>query len=271
MGDNLMTELRKLYITGEASGETTKVTNGGLDVNIQDQNTRALDLEFARSITTPTTITADTVVGEYTVTLTSTTGFVDGVHVQVNSGSGEFFRARQLGAPAGSVVTLDTPIDKIYSSGATVLGLSHDMNVDGSVTPVKFQFGPIGTTLSVDITRILGYIQDATSMDDSKFGGNGVLPNGVVMQKYRAATGDFDHFWNVKSNGELALLGFDFQYADKAPSGSFGARFRLTYAGPSKHGVTIRLQPSDYLVLTIQDDLSVLEDFQVMGQGHIVE
>ena len=258
-------------IVGRASGEGAKVTNGGLDVNIQDQHTRAFDLAFAQSIATPTTSSADTVAGAYTVTLTSTVGFVDGISVQLNSGAGDFFRAQQVGAPAGSVITLDTPIDKVFLSGSTVLGLSENMNVDGSVTPSTFQFGPIGTSIEVDVTRLIGYIQDATVMDDGKFGGNGILTNGVVMQKYRDATSDSDHYWNAKTNGDLALIGYDFMYTPAAPGGSYGARFRISYGGQSKHGVTIRLAASDYLTLIVHDDLTVLEEFKIMVQGHLVE
>jgi hypothetical protein len=109
-------------------------------------------------------------------------------------------------------------------------------------------------------------------MDDSKFGGiTGSLTKGVVLQKYRDATSDFDHIWNVKSNSEVAGLGYDFFYTTAAPSGSYGARFRISYGGPSKHGVTLRLESSDYLVIFVQDDLTPLEKFTVVAQGHVVE
>ena len=262
----------EVIIKDAESGETVKVTNGGLDVNIQDQHTRALDVDFVQAAGTPTTLSADTVAGAYTMTLTSTTGFVDGVGVGITTGTGGYFFAHQNGAPAGSVITVDTPIDKAYLSDATVLPLTHNMNVDGSVTPSIFQIGPVGDTFEFDVTRILAYLQDGTSMDDGKFGGNGALPNGCVLRRYNDLTSDYTHFFNVKTNGDMALLGYDFTYTDKPPGGtSHGARWRLTYGGPSKHGVTIRLKNSDILEIVIQDDLTVLEAFKMVAQGHVVE
>jgi len=105
-------------------------------------------------------------------------------------------------------------------------------------------------------------------MDDSKFGDiAGGLTNGVLL---RQNNGEINNIWNVKTNGEFGLLAYDTAYTDKAPAGSEGFRFRNTYAGQSKHGVTLRLQPGETLEILIQDDLSGLEVFNVMAQGHIV-
>jgi len=78
------------------------------------------------------------------------------------------------------------------------------------------------------------------------------------------------NLWNVKSNGQIRLLCFDGNYSDKAPAGSYGFNFRNTYAGPSKHGVTIRLMDGETLEILIQDSLTGLESFKMMAQGHIV-
>jgi len=104
-------------------------------------------------------------------------------------------------------------------------------------------------------------------MDDGKFGGGSALTNGIVL---RANNGDMTNIWNVKSNGEIALLAFDAQYADKAPAGLNGFRFRNTYGGQSKHGVVIRLGFSEKLELLVQDDLTGLDGFTMMAQGHVV-
>ena len=77
--------------------------------------------------------------------------------------------------------------------------------------------------------------------------------------------------WNAKTNGELALIcASDFYYTDKAPAGQNGARFRNTFSGQDKHGVTIRLAPGETLELVVQDDLTLLSVFNMMAQGHFV-
>jgi hypothetical protein len=209
-----------------------------------------------------------------TITVASTTNFVDGTLVQVSSGAGEFFRAHQIGAPAGNVLTLDTPATKVFAIGATVLPLSHDMAVDGSVTPVPFQIGPIGTAIEVDITRILGVIYDVGTLSDLTFGAiAGGLTNGLVFRHFKDATSDYDNYWNVKTNGDIALLCYDLTFNESGlgPSASDSVRFRLTYGSQGKHGVTLRLEASDYLELLVQDDLTDLVAMDVMAQGHLVE
>ena len=269
-----MTELRKLFVTGEVSGETAKVTNGGLDVNIQDQHTLALDVHFARAINGPTTLSVATAVGDRTVTVVSTSGFIDGTVVQLSSGTGKFFRAHQLGAPSGNILTLDTPVMGVFDIGSTALPLSHDLAVDGSTTPVAFQIGPIGTAIEVDITRILGVIYDVGTPSDTTFGAIvGGLTNGIVFRHFKNATSDYDNYWNAKTNGDIALLCYDLNFSSTGvgPSSSDSVRFRMTYGSPGKHGVTLRLEASDYLEILVQDDLTDLVAFDVMAQGHLVE
>jgi hypothetical protein len=202
-----------------------------------------------------------------TITLTSTTGFIDGTLVGLFASFGFYF-GKQVGAPVGSVITLDTPVDRTFVNGSTALALADEMAVDGSGTTQVFQIGPIGgVDIEVDITRLLGYIQDGTAMGDALFGGIAALTNGVVLRHNNTV---INNIWNVKSNGDLGLLCFDIAYTDKPPAGSFGFRFRNTYAGQSKHGVTIRLAAGDTLEILIQDNLTGLESFIMMAQGHLV-
>lgn len=267
-GNSYSTQLRNLYITGVVSNETAKVTNGGLDVNIQDQHTRALDLYFVRADGAPTTLASPAVVDQYELTLASAAGFVDAAYVGVVDGSGGFYFATQLGAPAANVITLDSLIDQAYVVGSVVLNLTRDMNVDGSVSPQTFQIGPIGTTIEIDIVRIMGVMFGSTAMDDGEFGDLPALTRGCVL---RVTNGVKTNNWNVKSNGELALIGFDFMYPDTPPAGQNSARFRITYGGQTKHGVTVRLMASETLEFIIQDDLTGMQGFNMMAQGHVVE
>lgn len=243
-------------------------SNGAIPVNIQDQHSRALDIPFVKANAPPTNLSINSTIGDLNITVTSTTGFIDDSVIIIASGE-NFYIGRQLGSVSGNVVTLDTPLDFNYSSGSLVFAGNYHMNVDGSITPQIFQVGPIGKSveLELDITRVMGYFQDNVVMDDAKFGGINALTNGIIL---RRNDGFMTNYWNAKTNGELALMTFDFQYTDKAPAGSYGARFRNTFAGQDKHGVTIRLEPGDILEIIIQDDLSELEDFIMMAQGHVV-
>lgn len=251
---------REIWAPGES--------NGAIPVNIQDQHTQALDLRFIKQLAL-TTLSATAAVGAKTIVVTSTTGFVDGVTVAVFTSEGDFYIGQQVGAVAGNTVTLDTPICIKFPAGSNALAANHHLNVNGSSTTQIFQIGPVGlgTGVTVDITRIMGYIQTDSTMDDSLFGNLAALTNGVVL---RINGETIKNVWNVKTNGEIGLICFDAALSNRAPSGSFGFRFRNTYAGQGKHGVTLRLEPGDKLEILIQDNLTALEDFQMMAQGHIV-
>ena len=244
-------------------------SNGAVPVNIQDQSSLALDLRFIQAQGAPTTISAQADPEDTTITLTSTAGFVDGNIVGLFTAGGLFYFGRQIGAPAGSVITLDTPIDQTFAVGSNTITAIDNMNVDGSGTTEIFQIGPVGggTGVEIDITRLLGSIADNLAMDDGKFGGISALTNGVVLRHNNSI---INNIWNMKSNGDLGLLCFDIAYTDKAPAGENGFRFRNTYAGQDKHGVTIRLEPGDTLEILIQDDLTDLTSFCMMAQGHVV-
>ena len=255
-------------LVGETSGESVRVTKAALNTQTQDQYTRALDLRFIMSTGVPSFLDVATVVDSHEITLVDATGFVAGSYIVIAEAGDKFFVGTQLGAAVGNVITVDSPIDQIYSVGVVVLNTTYAMNVNGAITSKTFQIGSSSSTVELDITRIMGYMLDTDTMDDSKFGSLAALTNGCVL---RLTNGTTTNTWNVKSNGDLALLGFDLVYPDKPPAGKNSARFRITYAGPDKHGVTLRLGAGDFLEFIIQDDLTGLEIFNMMGQGHVVE
>jgi len=138
---------------------------------------------------------------------------VDGTVVGVFSADDPdiFYLGKQLGAPVGSVITLDTPIDQELQINSDVAASSIDMAVDGSTTTQTFQIGPVGpgSTQTVHITRIMGHLLDSTAMDDGKFGGISALTNGIVL---RHNDGVIQNIWNVKTNGDLRLICYNADY-----------------------------------------------------------
>jgi hypothetical protein len=235
---------------------------------IVDQTSQALNLYFGL-LQNFTTLSAQSNPEDTTLTLTDTTGFIDGRTVGIFSGDDPdvFYLGRQLGAPAGNVITLDTPIDRIYPVGSVIASVDTNMAVDGSGTTKVFQIGPVGegSNSTIHITRIFGHITDGTVMDDGKFGGISALTNGIVLRHNNDV---IQNIWNVKSNGDLSLICDDFTYSDNSPSGEFGLRFENYFAGQERHGVIIQVLPGDTLEVLIQDDLTDLISFQMVAQGH---
>ena len=244
-------------------------SNGAIPVNIQDQTSRALQLKFIMPTVAPTTLTAPTVEDSRVISVASVGGVTAGTTIGLVNPNGQFFFAEAVSVSVLDI-TLDTPCDEVFPiADTTVLVATSHMNVDGSVTPAHFRIAGVGagTGIDIDITRIMGVISNSASMDDGTFGGIPILTNGCVLRK---TNGTITSIWNVKSNGDIALICFDATYSTRAPGGENGFRFRNTYGGQSKHGVTIRLLPGEFLELIVQDDLTDLSDFQMMAQGHLV-
>jgi hypothetical protein len=243
-------------------------SNGAVPVNIQDQHTLALDLNFLRSLNA-TTLTSDASPDDRVLNVTSVTDIAAGTVIGLGAGTGAFYFGTVVSVST-LALTMDTLIDSEFLSASTVVIVAdkHLNTVAGSAaTPIIYQIGPIGPAIVVDITRIMGTIIDDVAMDDGKFGGIDALTNGIAL---RLNNGVISNHWNAKTNGDLGLICFDSAYTDKAPAGENGFRFRNTYAGPSKHGVTLRLMAGEILEILIQDDLTGLTDFQMMAQGHVV-
>jgi hypothetical protein len=101
-----------------------------------------------------------------------------------------------------------------------------------------------------------------------EFGDQTALTRGCTL---RIVNGDVINLWNVKSNAEMANLMYDFTvYDSDLPINVNGLAGRLSYAGPEKHGVVLRLQGGEFIELIIQDNLSALLSFKVMACGHVV-
>lgn len=248
--------------------------NGGVPVNLQDQTTRSLILNFNK-VTNSTTLSVPAVKGAYTITLTSTTGFASGTYVILfDPSSMNFSFYKQIGVAVGNVITLDTPLDYAYPAGTNVDAATTNMNVNGAVTPQIFGLRGVGTPpgvdVTVDITRILFYCIAASAVDLSTFADIAALTRGLVLRKRNSVV---ENIFNVKSNAELAGLMFDFSVsaATNPVQGEDGFFARLTFAGQEKIGVAIRLPVGEDLEFIIQDDLSAITSLQVIAEGHLIQ
>lgn len=256
---------------------------GNVPVAIQDQSSEIIDLYLIDIIDT-VTLTAGTAVDDTDISIDSDTLPVAGNLVCLKEDAA-FYQGSILSVtPTGGTgydLLLDTPLDYNFTTaGGCSIG-NRFMNVNGSVTPVIFSVSPFNLYDPIvptrgqqwDITRIMFAITDDAAMDDARFGGiSGGLTNGIVMRK---KDGLYKNIFNVKTNGDFAIRSYDVTYIPDTlgPAGEYGLRVRRTFAGPSKNGVTVRLdaEDSDEIQVIVRDDLSSLSSMSVVVQGHIVE
>lgn len=266
--------IRAFWIQDYISKQFARVTNGGLDVNIQDQSTRVINLRLSEEIQLFTLAVSGSV-DDTTITITSGAEPTNGNLVCLKEGD-NFYQGRILSHAANGAnwdVALDSPLDFAFTTAGGCSERNDNMAVDGSVTPRVFSISPAGLTAGTqwDVVRILGTMLDATVMDDGTFGGLAALTKGVL---FRIRNSHTQNLFNVKSNGEWKLEAFDVSYADKPPAGTnYGFAVRRTYGGQSKAGVVLRLSEatSDSLEMVIQDNLTGLNEFFVCVQGHVTD
>ncbi|MCK5602838.1 hypothetical protein KAR91_13235 [Candidatus Pacearchaeota archaeon] len=276
-------ELDVYYATLLDSNETAKIivdTSMGfqriIDTKWTDQISPPLDLYFIQAVNSPTTLAAKPAIDDTQITVVDDSVLSVGDYLLVVSGTsleGRFYFGEILSLPGANVVNLDTPFDFSYDIGDQALPTTRDLNVNGSITPQVFEIrgAGAGSPIAVDITRLLAKCLADTAVDMSKFGDIvGGLTKGIVLRRNNGA---INNIFNVKTNGELANIAYDWNplTASNPAQGQDGFLWRYSFAGPDKHGTAIRLRPGESLELTIQDDLSSLDSLRIIGAGHIVD
>jgi len=243
---------------------------GGLNVNIQNRATTAVILPMVREIVADTT-SVISVMDEYTVTLTSATGFVIRQHFRIISSNADRFYFGTILDINGNVITLDTPIDFAYPAGSEATGSDINMNVNGSVTPVVFALrtGSPSIPSVTEITRMIITCITDSAVDLNKFGDLAPLARGIF---FRRVDGIKQNILNYKTNADIANVSFDFNiYAATNPSqGIDGFVTRLTFGGQNKIGTVLRIGQDENLEMIIQDDLTGLIGLRVILEGNAV-
>lgn len=243
-----------------------KNTDGTIDIAWQDQHTLIVDHYFHKNLGS-VTIASDTAIDDLVISFENGHGIQVGEVINFKEDS-RFTQLETISVSSNDI-TFDSPLDYPYTTAAFVHRGNKNLAIDGSSTTQTFSVRPPINT-RWDVTRIILAIQDDNAIDTSKFGGAGMLTNGILLRKKNAV---YKNIFNAKTNGEIQERGYDMVYTDRAPAGKFGLTFRRTFSGLDKNGVTVRLDGdlNEELQMLIRDDLTGLEYMHVIAQGHVVE
>ncbi len=170
-------------------------------------------------------------------------------------------------------VEVGVPIDYDYAGAGALIQLQDvDMNVNGSIDPVDFTAGPAPVGLEWDLTRMMISMYHVNAADDSTFGGIPSLTNGVF---FRVENGQSVNLYNARENADFRAEGYDVEYPERTlpPTGQYGTNARISFSGPEKRGVVLRLsgEDGDIFRAQVRDDLTGLAHFRVKIQGHVVD
>lgn len=268
-----MYEGKNIHGDARLLAKLDEIQTGGMDVNIQDQTTRLIISDFCRALEEPRSLAIATVPGEYTIELVDATGLIAGDTIGLfqNSTNPASYIADIISI-SSNTLTMDTPLDCIFNPeiSPVLFKVECNMITDGSTTPVIYEFAN-RSDIAIDLTRIIfTIVTNGTTLYDS-FGDISLLTRGIVLRK-RNANGTYHNIANVKSNGQFKSIMYDVDFFDPThPAAVNGVAGRLTFGGQNKIGVVIRIEKNEAVELVVQDNLSTLIAFIVIGEGHYVD
>lgn len=251
------------------SFETSAEGNTALKTFTQDQTSPVVDLAFHRNLNT-FTLAANTVLDTNTFTAEPSHLITIGNSICFLEGA-NFSQFNVLDVVA-NVITIDSPMDKVYTPSGTSIHHTFDMRFLGTAgSPGTYIIKPLPGQ-SWDITRVIFVIEStANNMDFTGFGSIAPLINGCVLRK---KDGDRQNYFNWKTNGDFINRSFDHNFQSKTGGGGSGFTARSTFASPGRRGVAIRLtgDSGDELQVLVQDDLTgaSLTKVFMIAQGHVV-
>lgn len=251
------------------SFETSGRGNTALKSFIQDQTSQPIDIWFTEDKGQATSLLPVTQ-GDFTVTWEPGHNIVIGDVIEARTADN--YVQTEVIDQVGDVSTVNIPFSRDFPIGVTVDVGNPKLNVIGSTVAIRtFRIAP-SALQEVDITRIIFAFEDNLSMDFSRFGSLAPLPIGCVL-RYKNGDGTFTNLFNWRTNGELIERSFDHSFESKVGGGDFGFVARSTWAGQDKRGVTIRLDGalSEELELLVIDDISALNKFKAIAQGHVTQ
>ena len=243
------------------------VKDKSLHVTPQETTDQIVNGLLSQLVGFPLGIAVEAVIDSYEITATPGHPFVASDFL-VLAEDDRVFQAQVLSV-LGDVLTLDSPVDYAFPVIGTFLGkVTHDLNVNGSVTRQTFSIGtPNIVTKDVHYRGLRINITDGVAMDDSKFGGITALTRGVT---FRLVKNDGRRFnvANVKTNGDLGLF-FDNKQYDNRGSGGGQYSLEITWKIAQDDGTVINIEPGDSVEVIVQDDLTALTSFRVWAFGHL--
>lgn len=202
--------------------------------------------------------------GSLTITLTPTADIDIGDAITIKEGDQRYQSI--VKAKDASSVTVVSPLTYAFTVAASVSAGSWNLNKNGSITPVSFELTSV-SGVTMHLTKISINLIDNSVMDSSKFGSLAALANGMVLRHENSRTCNLALLIN---NSGFSEQGFSTIYDEKPPSGVYSVRHTMII--PDIYGSVLEVtgDPSDKLILRIQDDLSAMDNVVCNLGGHII-
>ncbi len=144
-----------------------------------------------------------------------------------------------------------------------------NMNVNGSITPVQFR-SPVEDYYQY-FNLCMWYLEDAGALDAGFLGNNITLTNGILFEvQLDGVLYDVLDGLPIFNNGHWKRLAFDAtDFSVGQGNNIMSARFSFNKSliGLDERPKPLILAPGDFVQVTIQDNLTGLEEFDVFLEG----
>lgn len=213
-----------------------------------------------------TILASNSTLNANTIVVTSATNITTGKTINISQGA-RIFQSLVTNV-SGTTVTLASPLDYAFATGATVCVGNWNLNQDGSSTPIIFMIQP-PPNAKFHIKTITITMADNAEMDDSKFGGITALTKGLIARRVNGST--FNYFL-VTNNRGFSQAGYEKKYNDRAGgTGAYGIDIVKDLMVNNGNIIALDGATNDQLQFIIRDNLTALSEFTVSVHGHIVE
>lgn len=251
------------------NGEVINSSGNALDIHDADVHNYIVNKYLHQHTTTVTTLTADSAVDDYQISVASGVGFAVGDYLHINTTSEETTHPRitALSGTTPDVFTLDRRLDVAHVIGDAITKSIVDMSTTAGTiaAPQEYWVGPVAGEVW-HLERILFELTHGTAGDLGLFGNLPALTNGVVLRVKR--NGEYGTLTNWKQNSNIKVDMFDVQFDPRSGGGgSYGTTGRGTFKNT---GAVLKLDgdTNDRLEVYIQDDITGLDSFTMKAQGH---
>ena len=129
----------------------------------------------------------------------------------------------------------------------------------------NFYFTCPETATSVDIYRMIVYVEDSGNFSSAGYGNLSALTNGIqIRQEKEGETIDMTNSQEVKTNAEWSKFCYDVTYISFG-SGNNALSIRWTFRNS---GSPVKLDPGEKFIVYLEDNLTglVQHTFQIQGQ-----
>ena len=235
-----------------------------IDTNEQSQTLPIFQYFLMNEIKTDITLTAAISENDTKIDVSAGHGFTAAAGEYIVVRNGDQFLQMEVKSVLTNEVMVEMPIGTAFPDTSSVIRGNILLNVNGSITPVDFEYttdknGGVNPIVPIDINTVVMTMQHATEADDSKFGDLAALTNGFY---YRKLNSGIINFGNYKNNQKFRDVGAIVEYTDKAGAGNFSTS--IVFDLKNTFTQEIRLDPRtvDAVLGKVRDNI-VLVKFTV--------